>query len=177
MNESKKEAKKQSVQKIPSQPPTPESFRSPIQSNFHNEIARLFDEYMPHRWWHQFPFSWPGQINPHLTAFEGKTPSIDVIDRDGEVLVKAELPGVDKENISLAIANGVLTLEAKIDKEEKEEKEQYYRREICRGSFKRIIELPAAVKEEECKASFKNGVLELTLPKVEKTKRSTIKIE
>ncbi|WP_448874998.1 Hsp20/alpha crystallin family protein [Desulfobulbus propionicus] len=175
--EEKKEEKKQVVQKMPPQSPSPERFDLFPQSNFFQEMDRFFDEYIPRRWWHQFRLGWPGQVAPHMMAFEGKTPSVDVIDRDGDLLIKAELPGVDKKNIALTIADGILTLEAKIDKEEKEEKEQYYRREICRGSFKRVIELPAAVKEDEAKASFKNGILELTLPKVEKTKRATIKIE
>jgi len=178
MNEVKKEEKKQPATKMPIQGSPPERSDLFPQSRFYNEIERIFDEYIPRRWWPQFHIGWPHQIMPPITpAFHGKTPSIDVIDRDGDLLVKAELPGVEKKDISLTIADGVLTLEAKIDKEEKEEKEQYYRREICRGSFKRVIELPAAVKEDEAKASFKNGVLELTLPKVEKTKRATIKVE
>lgn len=177
MNEVKKGEKKQPVQKMPPQSPAQDRYDLFPQSSFFREMDRLFDEYLPHRWWHQFRLGWPGQIEPHMAAFEGKTPSIDVIDRDGDLLIKAELPGVDKKDISLTIAEGRLTLEAKIEKEEKEEKEQYYRREICRGSYKRVIELPTAVKEGEARASFENGILELTLPKVEKTKRSTIKIE
>lgn len=177
MNEVKKEEKKQAAPKMPIQTSPPERFDLFPQAGFFREMDRFFDEYMPRRWWHQFHLGWPGHGGPHLAPFEGKTPSVDVIDREGDLLVKAELPGVDKKDISLTIANNVLTLEAKIDKEEKEEKEDYYRREICRGSFKRVIELPAAVKDEEAKASFKNGLLELTLPKVEKTKRATIEVE
>lgn len=177
MNEVKKEEKKQPAPKTSIQSPAPERDDMFPPSRFYNEIERLFDEYIPRRWWPHPPIGWPGHMMPHATAFQGKTPSIDVIDRDGDLLVKAELPGVDKKDISLTIADGVLTLEAKINKEEKEEKEQYYRREICRGSYKRVIELPAPVKEDEAKASFKNGVLELILPKVEKTKRATIKVE
>ena len=112
-----------------------------------------------------------------MAPFEGKQPCVDVIDRDDNILVKAELPGVDKNDINISIANNVLTLEATMSKEEKEEKAEYYRQEICRGSYQRSIALPAAVKEDEAKATFQNGVLELTIPKMEKTKRSTIKIE
>ena len=177
MNEVKKEEKKQPTPKMPIQSSAPEREDFFPRSSFSHELERMFDEYIPRRWWPQFHFGWPAQIAPNLSAFQGKTPSVDVIDRDSDLLIKAELPGVDKKDISLTIADGVLTLEAKINKEDKEEKEQYYRREICRGSDKRVIELPAAVKEDEAKASFKNGILELTLPKVEKTKRATIKVE
>ncbi len=64
-----------------------------------------------------------------------------------------------------------------MSKEEKEEKAEYFRQEICRGSYRRVIDLPAAVKENEAKATFKNGILELTIPKMEKAKRSTIKVD
>ena len=84
---------------------------------------------------------------------------------------------MDKKDINISIANNVLTLEAKMGKEDKEGKGDYYRQEICRGSYQRIFALPAAVKENEAKASFKNGIMELTIPKMEKTKRSTIKVE
>jgi len=177
MNEVKKEENKQPAPKTPVKSAGPERGGLFPHSNFHNEIERLFDEYIPHRLWSQFHFGWPGQSAPSMSAFQGKTPSIDVIDRDNDLLIKAELPGVDKKDISLTIADGVLTLVASVNKEEKEEKEQYYRREICHGSYKRIIELPAVVKEDEAKASFKNGILELILPKVEKTKRATIEVE
>ena len=112
-----------------------------------------------------------------MTPFEGKTPRVDVINREEDILIKAELPGVNKKDINITIANNILTLEANMSKEEKEEKAEYYRREICRGSYRRTIELPAVVKENEAKATFQSGVLELTIPKVEKTKRLTIKVE
>ncbi|MDD2462654.1 MAG: Hsp20/alpha crystallin family protein [Desulfobulbus sp.] len=177
MTEVKKKESNVPTAKMPMPTSSPERFDLFPQSRFIQEMDRLFDEYMPHRWWHQLRFGWPGQGMEHLKPFEGKSPSVDVIDRDGDLLVKAELPGVDKKDISLTIADNVLTLEAKIEKEEKEEKEQYYRREISRGAFKRVIQLPTAVKEEEAKASFKNGILELILPKVEKTKRATIEVK
>lgn len=104
-------------------------------------------------------------------------PSVDILNRENDILIKAELPGVDKKDINISIANNAVTLEASMSKEEKEEKAEYYRREICRGSYRRVIELPEAVKENEAKATFQNGVLELTIPKQEKTKRSTIKVE
>jgi HSP20 family protein len=100
-----------------------------------------------------------------------------VINREEDILIRAELPGVEKKDINISIADNILTLEASMSKEEKEEKAEYYHQEICSGSYRRTFELPAAVKEAEAKATFQNGVLELTLPKTEKTKRATIKVE
>lgn len=176
----KKEEKKQEVQKMPPRDlPSPfERFDLLSDAGFFKDMDRFFEDYLPRRWWHQFHLGRPGRTGIHAMApFEGKQPCVDVIDRDDNILVKAELPGVDKKDINISIANNVLTLEATMSKEEKEEKAEYYRQEICRGSYQRSIALPAAVKEDEAKATFQNGVLELTIPKMEKTKRSTIKIE
>jgi len=180
MNDKKKEEQKHEVQRIPSRGMASpfERFDLLSDSNFFKEMDRIFDEYLPRRWWHQFRTGLPGTNAPHhLSPFQGKTPCVDVIEKEGEFLIKAELPGVDKKDINITITNNILTLEANMSKEEKEEKTEYYRQEICRGSYRRTFELPAAVKESEAKASFKNGVLELTIPKTEKTKRSTIKVE
>jgi HSP20 family protein len=180
MNEKKKEGQKHEVQKM-----GPHGVSSPFErfdllsdSGFFREMDRFFEDYLPRRWWHQFRHGGPMGLAGHpMSAFEGKTPSVDVIDREGDFLIKAELPGVEKNDINITITNNTLSLEAKMSKEEKEEKDAYYRREICRGSYQRTIPLPVAVKENEAKATFKNGILELTVPKMEKAKRSTIKVE
>ena len=112
-----------------------------------------------------------------MEPFLGKTPSVDILDREEDFLIKAELPGVEKKDIKISIVNNMLTLEASMDKEEKEEKGEYYRREICSGMFRRTIDLPEPVKEEEAKATFKNGILELVVPKVAKAKRTTVKVD
>lgn len=180
MNDKKKEEKGQELQKMsPRGLPSPfERFDLLSDTGFFKEMDRFFDEYLPRRWWHQLHRDWPSiSTSPAMSPFEGKTPRVDVIDREEDILIKAELPGVDKKDINITIANNILTLEASMSKEEKEEKAEYYRQEISRGSYRRTFELPAAVKDNEAKATFKNGILELTIPKMEKTKRSTIKVE
>lgn len=179
MNEKKKEEQKQELQKMPPRGMTGphERFDLLSDSNFFKEMDQIFEHYFPRRWRHPFRLGWPGTATHQMAPFEGKTPCVDIIDREADFLIKAELPGVDKKDINITIANNVLTLEANMGKEEKEEKADYYRQEICRGSYQRTFSLPAAVKENEAKASFKNGILELTIPKMEKTKRSTIKVE
>jgi len=106
-----------------------------------------------------------------------KVPKVDVIDREGEVVVKAEIPGVEKKDIDISVGEDAVTIKGEIRHEEKEEKGDYYRCEISRGAFSRTVALPAAVDGAKAKANFKDGVLELTLPKVEKAKRHTIKLD
>jgi HSP20 family protein len=102
--------------------------------------------------------------------------SVDVIVRDDEVLVRAELPGYKKEEIEISVSDSSLTLKGETKSEETEEKGDYYRCEISRGAFSRVIALPAEVDDSKAKASMKDGVLELTLPKREKSKRHAISI-
>lgn len=124
---------------------------------------------------HPFHMDWPSLSK--VKAFEGKTPSVDVIDRDNEVIVKAELPGVDKKDLDISVTNNTVTIKGTTSHEEKEEKGDFYRCEISRGSYSRTLSLPADVDEEKTKAKFKDGILELTLPKLKKPKRHTVNVE
>jgi HSP20 family protein len=107
----------------------------------------------------------------------GNMPRIDVIDRDKEILVKAELPGFEKDDLDISIANNQLVIKAKTCKENKEEKGDYLKQEIRKSEVYRSVLLPAEVKDENIKTSFKNGVLKMTLPKQEKSQRKQIKVE
>ena len=137
--------------------------RMPRPSLF-GDIDRLFEDFLGRRW--NYPFA---ETLPAM-------PSVDVIDRDEEVLVRAEVPGYKKDDIEVSVSNSTLTIKGETQTEQKEEKGDYYRSEISRGSFSRVIALPAEVDESRAKASMKDGMLELTLPKIEKSKRRTISI-
>ncbi|MBF0329609.1 MAG: Hsp20/alpha crystallin family protein [Nitrospirae bacterium] len=104
-------------------------------------------------------------------------PNIEMFDRTDEIVVKAELPGVTKEDIDLTITKDSLTLRGEIKKEEEVKEENYYACERSFGSFTRAIALPVEVDNEKAKASFKNGVLEIVLPKREEARPKEIKIE
>mgnify|MGYP000630775723 CR=1 FL=1 len=106
-----------------------------------------------------------------------KMPRIDVVDRDKEIFVKAELPGFDKDDLDISIANNQLVIKAKSCKEEKEEKGDYLKQEIRKSEVYRSVLLPADVEDEKIKTSFKNGVLKLTIPKQEESQRKQIKVE
>ena len=135
----------------------------------------MFESSFPRGWMHPLQFDWPSFSK--MKAFEGKTPSVDVIEKDDEVIVKAELPGVDKKDLDISVTNNTVTIKGSTSHEEKEEKGDYYRCEISQGSYSRTFSLPAEVDEENTKAKFKNGVLKLTLPKLKKSKRHNVKVD
>lgn len=162
--EEKKETK-QEVQKV-----EPAHALNPFE-----EMEKMFDNYFSRGWMRPFHMDWPSF--PKMKAFEGKTPSVDVIDRDDEVIVKAELPGVDKKDLDISVTSNTVTIKGSTSHEEKEEKGDYYRCEISRGSYSRTLSLPVDVDEEKTQAKFKDGILELTLPKVKKSKRHTVKVD
>jgi HSP20 family protein len=103
-------------------------------------------------------------------------PRIDVLDREGEVLVRAEVPGVDKEGLKVELAGQMLTIGGERHQEEKEEKGDYFRSEIAHGSFSRTIRLPEDVSLDKVTAEFKDGMLEVHLPKTEPTEHRRIDV-
>jgi HSP20 family protein len=103
---------------------------------------------------------------------------IYIIDHDNEIEVQAALPGVKKEDLDVTINNQTITIRASTKEEKKEEeKGKYFRREIARGEFQRTVSLPDNVDDENAKASFNDGILTVTFPKTEKSKRKTIEVK
>ncbi|MBI3775284.1 MAG: Hsp20/alpha crystallin family protein [Gammaproteobacteria bacterium] len=139
------------------------------------EIERIFEGFFPRG--RSRPSRWDLLNWPGTAELAAKSPRVDVIERDAEVLVRAELPGVEKDKLDISLTDDTVTIKATTGHEEKEEKGDYYRCEISRGEFVRTLTLPAAVNTDKAKASFKNGILELTLPKMEQAKRRNIKVE
>ena len=124
--------------------------------------------------------SWPSQAWGEMARlfedlFSHQFPAVDIINRENDIVVRAELHGVLKEDLSITISNTSLTIKGKV-REEKEEAGEYLRREISRrGTFSRTISLPVEVDSTKGKAKFKDCLLELTLPKA--AKLHTMKIE
>jgi HSP20 family protein len=103
-------------------------------------------------------------------------PTVDIYDNDDNIVIKAELPGIDKKDIDIDVKNGVLTLkgERSFDNEVKEEK--YYRRERAFGNFERTFRLPAKVDPEQINANYKDGILTIDIPKPEEQKPKQITV-
>lgn len=99
-------------------------------------------------------------------------PSVDVIEKDAEITVKTDLPGVDKKDVKIKIEADRVTISGEVKKEHKEKEENYFIEERVYGSFHRTIPLPAEVDPEKAQAKFENGVLEITIPKVEAGKKA-----
>lgn len=105
-------------------------------------------------------------------------PALDVYTTPESVVAKAALPGVKPEDVEITIADDVVTISGDF-KEEKEEKTEagYVHRELSRGAFRRSFAVPAALKADEAKATFKDGLLTLTIPRAEEIKPRRVKVE
>ena len=138
-------------------------------------MDRLFDEFLSRNWLSPFSFDLPRKRLLE-TNLEQKIPQADIVDRDNEILVRCELPGVEKKDLEVTMTANSVTISGSTHHEEKEEKGDYYRREISRGSFSRTLSLPCDIDSEKAKATFKDGMLELVAPKTQTVKRRKIEL-
>lgn len=97
-------------------------------------------------------------------------PAIDLYETDSEVVVKASLPGAKKENVDVSASDEGVTIHGETKSEEEVKEDGYYRHEIRRGSFHRVIPWPTSVDAEKVSAKFEDGILEIRAPKTEKAK-------
>jgi HSP20 family protein len=104
-------------------------------------------------------------------------PAVDIYETGDSIVIKAELPGISKEDIALEVKNNTLSLkgEKKFEKDVKEE--SYHRVERSYGAFQRAFTLPSTVQQDKVKAKFRDGILEITLPKAEEAKPKQIKVD
>lgn len=133
------------------------------------EMERWAEELFPWKMHRPFPIE--------SEFWRTSLPQIDVIERDGEIEVHAAVPGFSKDDLDVSATDSTVTIRGakKVESEKKEG--EYYRREIRAEDFLRTIRLPAPVDDAKAKAVIKDGVLELVLPKKEKTERHKLKIE
>jgi HSP20 family protein len=104
-------------------------------------------------------------------------PSLDLSETKNDLVVKAELPGIDPKDIDISLANDVLTIKGEKKQEREEKEEDYHLIERSYGAFTRSIRLPREVQSDKINASYKNGILRVTLPKSEEAKKKEIKIK
>jgi len=104
-------------------------------------------------------------------------PLADVKETDEEVIVAMDLPGMDKGDVEITVTEDALEVKAERKTEKEEKEEEFYKKERTFARFERSLKLPAEVKAEDAKASLKDGVLEVHLPKVEVTTRKKVTIE
>ncbi len=118
----------------------------------------------------------PGRFSHEDMASGGWSPSVDIYESEGEIVLEAELPGMGRDDFELSIENNVITLKGERSFEKKQEGDNYHRVERAYGSFTRSFSLPQTVSAENTKADFKNGVLRVSLPKKEEAKSRKIEV-
>ncbi len=104
-------------------------------------------------------------------------PSIDIEESNGNLMVKAEIPGMDKKDIKVVVKDDVLTISGERKRENETKEKTFHRIERSYGQFRRMIRLPAEVDPDKVKATYKDGVLNVTLPKPESMKPKHINVE
>jgi len=113
-----------------------------------------------------------------MEPFKGEwMPSLDVSETKDNIVVKVEVPGMDGKDIDISFANGVLTIKGERKQEKEEKDENYHRVERSYGAFSRSTRLPKDIQGDKIKASCKDGVLKITLPKSEEAKKKEVKIK
>ena len=139
-----------------------------------HSMEEFLGDFPPRRWMETFePLGWR---SPMGVDYE-RSFRLDVIDHDKELVVRGELPGIDKDDIEITVLGDRLMIEAKRQFEKEEKEEAYYRHEVGFGTLMRSIDLPVKVDAEKIHAELKDGILEVILPKLEVAERHTVKVE
>jgi HSP20 family protein len=131
-------------------------------TSLRRDMDRLFERFLGRE-----PSSPLGEVEP----------AIEVADTPEAVIVKAQVPGVSKENLQVNVTENALTLKGEVKEDKTTEDKNYHRREFHYGAFSRTIALPTTVQAEKATAQLKDGVLEVTIPKQEETKAKAIPIQ
>jgi HSP20 family protein len=141
-----------------------------LLAEIEQDMARLWSE------------AWPLAPRPFRRLFRAMpramawSPRVDMFQRDGDLIVKAELPGIKKDDIEVTVEDGDLVIRGERKEESEVREEDYYRMERSYGAFYRRLPLPAEVDPDKIKATYTDGVLEVRVPQVVAPKREAKKI-
>jgi HSP20 family protein len=115
---------------------------------------------------------------PWLTPFspQALSPKLDVIERDSSVLVRAEVPGVNKGNLEVEASDTSVTIKGEVEQQDERDEKHYSISETSRGAFVRTVSLPSEVDSTKAKATFRDGVVEVMLPKVDRSRSHQVKL-
>jgi len=138
------------------------------------EMERMMDEMMrrPLPAWRR-PLTW-WRVPTEEMAW---TPAVEMYDKEDKVIVRAELPGMKKEELDISVLGDTLTIKGERKAKSEVKGEDYYRCELCYGKFSRSVALPAAVDAGKVEANYENGILEITLPKAEEAKPKKVEVK
>jgi HSP20 family protein len=110
-------------------------------------------------------------------AFVNREPAVEMLETENEVVVRAELPDIDPKQVDISVTNDAITLQGTRKHEEEHPGRNYYRRELQYGSFARTLPLATEVRSADAKATYKDGVLEVKIPKSERVKPASVKVQ
>jgi HSP20 family protein len=136
------------------------------------EMERIYESIFPQGWLSPAQWEMPSWARPPRPFFAHRMPAIDMVDREDEVIVSVEVPGVRKEDLSIAVTDSTLTVKGTTERHEEEKRDDYYYHELACGEFSRVLRLPVGVDSKKVSASLKDGILEIHLPKLESAKRA-----
>jgi HSP20 family protein len=171
MKEGIKVAKKTKAKKKKTRALVPRRAASEL-SRPESDVDRMFEDFLGHRRWPFWPERWWPTAGMRIT-----TPAVDLYEEKDDIVVKAELPGMERDNIEVNLSGKRLTIKGEKKQEQEVKKEGYYRSERSYGSFARSLELPREVQADKVKAAFKSGILEIRLPKTEEAKKRETKVK
>jgi HSP20 family protein len=143
----------------------PDRLRNPFAmfDRFAEEMDRVFDDFGFGRSWlaPRSSRSWPGAFGSNRTLW---APDIEVYQRNNELVVRADLPGLKKDDVTVEVTDSEITISGERRQEQESDREGVYRSERTYGSFYRTIPLPEGAITEQAKATFRDGVLEISVP-------------
>lgn len=134
------------------------------------DMDRWFDESLLR------PFA-PFGLSRMKTMAEEVIPAVDLFEDNGNLVLKAELPGMKKEDIEITLTDGDITISGEKKKEKEVKRKDYYKWESSYGSFCRTFALPTDVQQDKVKSTFKDGILEVIMPKSEEAKSKEVKVK
>jgi HSP20 family protein len=141
-----------------------------VKWNPFREIDDMFERY-------NRAIGWPYRGRQEVMASGEWSPRVDIAETDNEFTIKAEIPEIKKEDVKVTVDNGVLNIRGERKQEKEEKNKKFHRIERYYGSFSRSFTLPGNVDETKIEASFKDGMLNLQIPKVEEAKPKAIEVK
>ena len=167
---SKKTTKAKNKQSVAAKP----SPSAGLEKNF-RELERRLEEAFSDGW--RFPSRWEVPDWSRFSKLKFLTPRVDIVDRNDDILVRADVPGVKKDNLDVTLTDNTITIKGKTSEEKKEEIGDYFRSETMKGSFSRTMYLPSDVDGNRAESTFKDGMLEVIVPKLDKAKRIKVVVD
>ena len=136
-------------------------------------LEKRFEDFLNRGWMSSFDSDWP---DTGLMAADMGMPKVDIIDKGKKLVVRAEVPGFNKDDIDVQVTDNSVTLRGTMKQESKKEEGDYFQSETRQSSFARSLALPAEVDSKNAKAKFRNGMLVIRLPKRKTAKQNKVEV-